>query len=229
MMFYLKIQSPGQSTRNETTVRAGCFHLGLEPAHWLSGLLKVSRGIAVRIFEIVRESEQGSQSKTFGQSHQHNVTKGFPSQSVIHERGYDVAVNVQETEGDGELDTTMDKRIVHLNSNRLRAALLQIKNLWIKHRGKPVKAQDRQKVKGLELVCPGSSLVSQGIIVEKDQGFSAVTIRIVGSMIGVGMVGPMLFAPQPLASTNKVRTKSQDIVDKMIPGRSSVVGIVLHI
>ena len=48
-------------------------------------------------------------------------------------------------------------------------------------------------------------------------------------MVGVGVVGPVLFAPQPLASTNEIGTESQNIIDEMVLGSSSVVGIVLHI
>jgi hypothetical protein len=39
----------------------------------------------------------------------------------------------------------------------------------------------------------------------------------------------MLFHPQPLASTNKIRSKSQQVIDPCFPRCGTMIGVVLHI
>lgn len=40
---------------------------------------------------------------------------------------------------------------------------------------------------------------------------------------------PMLFHPQPLASSNKIRSETQQVIDPYFPTCGTMIGIVLHI
>ena len=71
--------------------------------------------------------------------------------------------------------------------------------------------------------------VARRIIVPEEHGFGSVTVGIIGMVIGVGMMRPMLFHPQPFAASNEIGSESKKFVDPGLLGGGSVVGVVLNI
>mmetsp|Transcript_17805 Transcript_17805/g.32234 ORF Transcript_17805/g.32234 Transcript_17805/m.32234 type:complete len:267 (-) Transcript_17805:61-861(-) len=71
--------------------------------------------------------------------------------------------------------------------------------------------------------------MTKGVVVKEQSWLGSDGIGVAGGMVGVGMVRPVLFHPQPLASTDKISTESQYVVDPVIFRGCSMVRIVLHI
>ena len=72
-------------------------------------------------------------------------------------------------------------------------------------------------------------LVTRRVIVPEEHGLGSVTIGVHLFVVGVGMVRPVLFHPQPLASSDEIGSESKSIVDPRFFGCGSVVAVVLNI
>mmetsp|Transcript_25821 Transcript_25821/g.60796 ORF Transcript_25821/g.60796 Transcript_25821/m.60796 type:complete len:261 (-) Transcript_25821:125-907(-) len=72
-------------------------------------------------------------------------------------------------------------------------------------------------------------LVARGIIVPEKHWFGTVTVGIVLVVVGVRVMRPVLFHPQPFASSNEIRSESQKIVDPCLLRGGSVVRVVLNV
>mmetsp|Transcript_30461 Transcript_30461/g.65366 ORF Transcript_30461/g.65366 Transcript_30461/m.65366 type:complete len:252 (+) Transcript_30461:1444-2199(+) len=72
-------------------------------------------------------------------------------------------------------------------------------------------------------------LVTGRIIVPEKHRLGSVAVGVVRVVIGEGVVGPVLFHPQPLASSDEIGTESEQVVDPGLLGGGSMVGIVLDV
>ena len=230
VVLHLEVEASGDGTGNESTVGRGSLHLGLEPAGSLVLSVASAVGrITVDVFKVVRKGKQDCQSQTGGGSHDHDVSKNGWVPSLLDEWGNTVGVNVKKTQGDGVLSALSDVRVVHADSNFLGSSLLKDENLRVEDGRKPVSGQDENVVKGLELVHERTLFVARWVIVPEDHRLGSVTIRILKVVVGEGVVSPVLFHPQPLASSDEIGSKSKKIVDPRLLRGSSVVGIVLDV
>jgi hypothetical protein len=53
VMLYLKVESTGNHSSNESTISRGSFHLRLEPTHRLTSFTEGSGGITIRMLKVV--------------------------------------------------------------------------------------------------------------------------------------------------------------------------------
>jgi len=67
------------------------------------------------------------------------------------------------------------------------------------------------------------------IVVKQQHGFGAKRVGIHFGVVGVGMVGPVLLHPQPLAAADQVGKDTEKVIDPRAFGTGSVIGIVLDI
>lgn len=166
MVLHLKVEATSEGTRDETTVSAGSLNLGLEPTHRLASLFVRFSRVAVGIFKVVGQRKQDRKAKGLSCSHDHNLPKGSPWISV-REGCHNVGVDVQETQRNGKLSATLDEVIIHLHTDRKSTTLLEVKNLRVENRRKPVSRQHGKEKESLETMQKRPGGVVQRIIIEK--------------------------------------------------------------
>lgn len=227
-MLYLKVQSSSDTARDETTVCRTSLDLRLEPTHRFASFTRLFRGVTIHVLKVVRQGKQNGQCQRGRNTHEHDVAQG--SHEVVLLKGHNgVNVDVKEAQTNCELSTVLDVIRIHLEPNSLGTTLTKIKNFWIEDGRQPVSSQYYHVVESLEGVHPSATLVAQRVIVKQHEWLGTETIRILGIVIGVGVVSPMLLHPQPLAATNKISTQPQNVVNPRCLGGCSVIGVVLHI
>ena len=228
VVLHLKVESSRDASANESTVGARCLDLGLVPADLFSLFAGVLDRIAVHFFKVVREGKQKGQREGFRNPHEHNVSNGCEGLVVV--KGNDaVDVNVHETESNGVLAALDNVVAVHAHSRLEGPALPEIQHLGVKDGRQPVSSQHKEVKKGLELVDPLARGMVERVVVKEEHGLGSTTIGVLLFVVGVGVVGPVLFHPEPLASSNQVGSQTQEVVDPRSLGSGSVVGIVLDI
>jgi len=67
------------------------------------------------------------------------------------------------------------------------------------------------------------------IIVEIEYRLGTEAIGVLLCMIGEGMMSPMLRHPIPLASTDKISTKSKEVINPWTFRSGTMIGIMLNI
>jgi hypothetical protein len=185
--------------------------------------------ITVHVLKVVREAKQDGQGQTGRNSHNQNVSDNVERKSLGLERRNDVAIDVKSTQGNGVLSALSDVRIVEIHSNGGGSTLFQREDFHVEDRRQPVTGQHKEVIKGLELVHEGTLLVAGRIIVPEQHGLGSVTVGVISMVIGVGMVRPVLFHPQPFAASDEIGSESKKLVDPGFLGGCSVVGVVLNI
>mmetsp|Transcript_14937 Transcript_14937/g.30774 ORF Transcript_14937/g.30774 Transcript_14937/m.30774 type:complete len:303 (-) Transcript_14937:536-1444(-) len=233
VVFHLKVQSTRHTTGNESAVGTGRFDLGLEPIGrfgFLALLLfqHMSR-ITIGIFKVVRQGKENGQEQTFSHAQQHDIANDTEIESFINNGMHNVHVNVIQSNQNSPLATLHRVVIVHFDTDTLRTTLTQVQHFGVEDLGQPVSRQDNEVKKDLEAVEPLSFGMSSRVIMKEQKGFGSKGIGVLFSMVGKGMVSPMLLHPQPFGSSNEIGTQSQNIVNHGIFGRGSVVGIVLDV
>jgi hypothetical protein len=231
MVLHLEVQSSGQGSCNESSVSRRSLYLGLEPADSLPIVAYGFGGVTVDVLEVVAECEEGCEGQTLGRSHGEDVRHGDVPvlKSVVHEWSDDVEVDVEQTAGGGYDSSAFQKCIVLTDSHLGRTGVLEGECLGVQDHGKPVSRKDRQEVKSLEIVHELSLGVALGVIIEQQHGFRIHSIRVQFVMIGKGMMRPVLHRPIVFASSNRIRSKSEQIIHPRFPGSRSVIRIVLDV
>ena len=148
---------------------------------------------------------------------------------MVLEWGDDIDVNVQESKEKSVLAATGNVVIVHANADSKCTTLFEIQNLRVEDGRDPVSSKDWKVVKHLEAVHPGASGMTKRIVIEEQHGLGSKAVRVHFSMIRVRVVSPVLFHPKPLGPADKVRSKTQNLVHPGLFGRSTVIGVMLHI
>ena len=69
--------------------------------------------------------------------------------------------------------------------------------------------------------------MARWVIIEVEHWFGGEGIRILVRVIGVCMMSPVLCEPRPLATANKVGTKSKKVVNVWLLRGSAVVCVML--
>lgn len=225
----LEVETTGKSTGNESTVGRGGLDLGLEPTDGLSALPRGLGGVAIGSLKVVRQGKETGQGQALGDAEEKDLSEGGPGPTGGEEGADDVPVDVQKADGDGILATALDEVVVHADSDGLGTALLEVEDLNVEHRRKPVEGEEGEEEESLESVPEAAVGVVEGIVVEGHHGLGAEGVGILGGVIGVGMVGPVLLHPEPLAAADEVGTEAEDIVDPGLLGCGSVVGVVLNV
>lgn len=215
VVFHLEIKATGEVAGNGSTVRARGFHLRLEPTDLAIVVsFRFLRRITIRVFKVVGQTKERGQGERFGNPENENVGQRPEADPVKLEGTHHVNVNVEQSQRNGVLAATAHKVTFHANAHRKRPALSQIQNLRIEDGTQPVSGQNRQIKECLEPMVPLPGRVSSGIIVEEHHGFRTEAVGVHGRVIGVGVVRPVLFDPQPLASTDKVGPESEQVIDE---------------
>ena len=229
VVFDLEVEPTGETARHESAVSARRFDLRGEPAHGFARFAHRLGRIAVRIDKVVREAEQDRQSEAVGDAQEQHVTERPKAQAVVQKRADHVDPNVQDPQHDGVLAAALDEVALHLHPHELRPALLEIEDLRIEHRRQPVPRQHWHVVQELQGVVPLAGRVPEWVIVEEQHRLGPEGVRVLGGVIGVGVVRPVLFLPQPLAPADEVGTQSQQVVDPWTFAAGAVIGVVLDV
>lgn len=228
VMFHLKIKTSSECTRNKSAVGARCFHLGLEPANRFARSTSFLCWIAVSVNKIMGERKQYCQSQGFTDGHYCDVIHSSQGRMML-KRNYDIDVNVQKTQENGILAAVLDIIAFHSEANTLSTSLLEGKNFWVEDRRKPVPSKNKQVEKSLKRVERLPGRMVQRVIVEEHERLGSKRVWVFFCVVGVRVMRPMLLHPKPLASSNKVSSESQQIIDPRSLGGSSVISIMLNI
>lgn len=229
VVLHLEVETTSKSTGDESTVGRGGLDLGLEPADGLSTLPSALGGVAIGSLKVVRQGKETGQGQTLRDAEDEDLSEGGPGPAGGEEGADDVPVDVQKADGDGILATALDEVVVHADTDGLGTALLEVEDLNVEHRGKPVEGEEGEEEESLESVPEAAVGVVEGIVVEGHHGLGAEGVGILGGVVGVGMVGPVLLHPEPLAAADEVGSEAKDVVDPGLLGGGSVVGIVLDV
>lgn len=229
VVFHLKVEAARQVSRNGPTVRARRFYLRLEPADGFARLAHIRGGIAIGSLKVVRETKQDGQTKTLDCSHEHDIAKSSPAESMVQKGRHNIDANVQETQGNGKLAATLDKVRLHLNANTQGTTLSQVQYLWVEHGREPVASQDRKVVKDLKAVVPLTRRMVQRIVVEQHHGLGTKRVGVVLCVVRVRMVRPVLFLPEPLGTADKVCSQTKQVIDPGFLAASAMIGVMLNV
>ena len=229
MMLDLEVETTGESTGNEATVRRGSFDLGLEPANGLATLPDAFGGIPIGSLKVVRQGKETGQGQTLGDAEDQNLSEGGPRPAGREEGADDVPVDVQKADGDGILAAALDEVVVHADADGLGPALLKVEDLDVEDGGKPVEGEEGEEEEGLGAVPEAAVGVVKRVVVEGHHGLGAEGVGILGGVVGVGVVGPVLLHPQPLAAADEVGAEAEEVVDPGLLGGGAVVGVVLDV
>ena len=71
--------------------------------------------------------------------------------------------------------------------------------------------------------------MTNGVIIKVEHGLGAETVGVFVSMVGIGVMGPVLSKPRPFASSNQVGAKAEEVIDPRFFRGRSVIGIVLDV
>jgi hypothetical protein len=188
VVFDLEVESTGETSRDESSIRRRSLHLSFEPANLFSILANRVGGVSVYFLKVVGKGKQNGQSQTRTNTHNHDVAKNIPGKSLILNGSNDVGINVQETQKDGILAALLDIIVFHNNTNFQRSTLSEIQDLNIEDGRQPISSQYSHVINCLEVVHEGTFGVIKRIIVEKKHGFSAKAIRVFLVVVGVRVV-----------------------------------------
>mmetsp|Transcript_18233 Transcript_18233/g.43076 ORF Transcript_18233/g.43076 Transcript_18233/m.43076 type:complete len:246 (+) Transcript_18233:171-908(+) len=220
MMFHLEVESTSDGARNESTISARSLNLCLEPIHGflfatLLALQNMSR-ITIGIDKVVRQGKENGQEQTFGSTQKQNVAHDAGIETFVHDRMDNMHIDIIHSQQNCPLSTAHRVIIVHFDSHTQGSALSEIKNFWVEDLRKPVSSQNNQVKEHLEAMVPFAFGVPEGVVMKEQKWFRSKGIRILFSVIGVGVMSPVLLHPEPFAATDKVSAQTQNIVDDVI-------------